>query len=558
MFKENTAHLQEELFGFNNYLPESKRGKLAKSKENAFYNIIFRNIDENLFSGLYSDKKSRPNAPINTMVAFLILRSHKSLTYKEMFEEIDYDLRMRTALGLSDLEETPFSEPTIFDFQNRINEYELKTGINLFELVFDELTKKQLKALKIKTDIQRSDSFLAASNIRDYSRVQLLVEVILRFHRILSERDKKKYNELFSRYIKKTSHKFIYDLERSKLPKELEKLGLIYRGILDNFKKNYGDREIYKIVERVFGEHYRTDNKIVIVKDTKQLHSGILQSPDDREATYRKKDTQKSKGQVINLTETAHPDNELNLINDIAVEKNNTSDEKILNNRIEKIKEKTPDLSELHTDGAFGSEANDKKMKELGINHIQTAVKGRKAEVEMKIEKEGNENYKVSCPNQQVTSAKTRKRNKAVFDMTICLSCHLKESCKTQIQKQESQRVFYFTEEDFLKNKRRIAIRKLPIERRKIRPNVEATVNEFRQEMNHKGKLKVRGAFKTEVYAYTRGIGINFGRIFRYLKKKDRLLWQMGIFITLIKIICGIFKKMTRKIRILTYSASFS
>ncbi len=412
--------------------------------------------------------------------------------------------------------------------------------------------------MKIKTDIQRSDSFLAASNIRDYSRVQLLVEVILRFHRILSERDKKKYNELFSRYIKKTSHKFIYDLERSKLPKELEKLGLIYRGILDNFKKNYGDREIYKIVERVFGEHYRTDNKIVIVKDTKQLHSGILQSPDDREATYRKKDTQKSKGQVINLTETAHPDNELNLINDIAVEKNNTSDEKILNNRIEKIKEKTPDLSELHTDGAFGSEANDKKMKELGINHIQTAVKGRKAEVEMKIEKEGNENYKVSCPNQQVTSAKTRKRNKAVFDMTICLSCHLKESCKTQIQKQESQRVFYFTEEDFLKNKRRIAIRKLPIERRKIRPNVEATVNEFRQEMNHKGKLKVRGAFKTEVYAYTRGIGINFGRIFRYLKKKDRLLWQMGIFITLIKIICGIFKKMTRKIRILTYSASFS
>ncbi len=129
-------------------------------------------------------------------------------------------------------------------------------------------------------------------------------------------------------------------------------------------------------------------------------------------------------------------------------------------------------------------------MKELGINHIQTAVKGRKAEVEMKIEKGGNENYKISCLNQQVTSAKTRKRNKAIFDITICLSYFLKESCKTQIQRQESQRVFYFTEEDFLKNKRRIAIRKLPIERRKIRPNIEATVNEFRQEMNHKGKFR--------------------------------------------------------------------
>ena len=250
MFKKNTAHLQEELFGFDNYLSETKREKLRNSKEKAFYNIIFRNIDEKLFSVLYSDKKSHPNAPINTMVAFLILRSHKGLTYKEMFEQIDYDLRMRTALGLSDLEKTPFSEPTIFDFQNRINRYELKTGINLFELVFDGLTKRQLKVLKIRTDIQRSDSFLAASNIRDYSRVQLLVEVILRFHRILSDRDKKRYNELFSRYTKKTSHKFIYDLERSELPKELEKLGLIYREILDNFKKNYGDREIYKILDR--------------------------------------------------------------------------------------------------------------------------------------------------------------------------------------------------------------------------------------------------------------------------------------------------------------------
>ena len=41
---------------------------------------------------------------------------------------------------------------------------------------FDGLTKEQLKRLKIKTDIQRSDSFMAMSNIRSYGWVQLLIE----------------------------------------------------------------------------------------------------------------------------------------------------------------------------------------------------------------------------------------------------------------------------------------------------------------------------------------------------------------------------------------------
>ena len=41
-----------------------------------------------------------------------------------------------------------------------------------------------------------------------------------------------------------------------------------------------------------------------------------------------------------------------------------------MNDRIEPLKEKTPDLKELHTDEAFGSEDNDKKFEELGITHI--------------------------------------------------------------------------------------------------------------------------------------------------------------------------------------------
>ena len=57
----------------------------------------------------------------------------------------------------------------------------------------------------------------------------------------------------------------------------------------------------------------------------------------------------------------------------------------------------------------------------------------------------------------------------------------------------------------------------IPNERRKIRPNIEATIKEFTKSFNHKGKLRYRGAFRTALYALGTTIGINFGRIYRYI-----------------------------------------
>jgi len=81
------------------------------------------------------------------------------------------------------------------------------------------------------------------------------------------------------------------------------------------------------------------------------------------DATCRQKRDQESRGQTIHVNETAHPDNQLNLITDVAVAPNNTDDGKILNARLEKMVEKTPDLDELHTDGAYGNEDNDRDGK---------------------------------------------------------------------------------------------------------------------------------------------------------------------------------------------------
>lgn len=512
MFKKNTEHLQNNLYPIKNELSKEKKDKLEKSEEVYFYNTIFCNIKEEDFQAIYREDIGSPNAPINSMLASLILMNKHYWTYEELFNHIDFDLLTRTALGLQTLHETPYCQATLFNFQNKLCEYYIRTGNNLIERVFDGLSKEQLKTLKIKTDIQRSDSTLIGSNIRNYTRLQLLVEVIIRVHRILTDDDKKDYESYFSSYVKQTSGQFIYRLKGKDTAEKLNEIGQMYYWINANLKGKYGSSEIFSVFERAYFEHFKTVNEKIEIRPNEEMHSGMLQSPDDVDASYRKKGTQISKGQVVNITETANPENPIQLITDIVVKPNNLDDSEILNQRIEIIKGKTPDLVEMHTDGGYGSEDNDKKMEAEKINHIQTAIRGREEKVEMKLEKINDNTYKVSCSKQCVESEKTGKRNKAVFNSGVCKECPFIKDCQTMPMKKG--RVFYFKDKYYLMKKRQDNILNIPKERRGLRPNVEASVKEIK--CPTKGKLKVRGAFKTIIYAFTRGISVNFGRIYRF------------------------------------------
>lgn len=91
---------------------------------------------------------------------------------------------------------------------------------------------------------------------------------------------------------------------------------------------------------------------------------------------------------ILTATETCNPENEVQLITDVHVTANNRDDSDELHDRLDCIKEKTPDIQVLYTDVGYGSEENDKKMKKMEIKQIQTAIKGRESAVDITIEKE--------------------------------------------------------------------------------------------------------------------------------------------------------------------------
>jgi Transposase DDE domain./Transposase domain (DUF772). len=494
-------------------LGKSQKKAYLESRERWFYELVFKRIDEKGFAPLYSEGKSRPNAPINCMVGAMILQSTQRWSYEFLMRQVRFDLLTRAALGLSSLDEVPFCEATLFNFQNRLIEYEVATGVHLIEQVFDGLTAEQLAILKIKTDLQRCDSLQIESNIRTYSRIQLLIEVVLRVYRLLSEDDKRRFVSVVSPYTGKTSGQYVYKVEQANFSKELEQLAGVYQALRETVQTRYGETDIARIFDRVFEEHFTVTNDTISVKAPEALHSGCLQSPDDEDATYRKKRGIGYRGHILTATETCNPENEVQLITDVHVTANNRDDSDELHDRLDGIKEKTPDIEILYTDGGYGSEKNDEKMGILEIKQIQTAIKGRESAVDITITKSEDGSYEVGCPYQVAEVCQTRKRWKAIMSGKVCGTCPMRDTCPSHARR--SCRVVYFDAQDVLRQKRQRNIRALPTEMRKLRANVEATMREFSRRTEG-GKLKVRGMFKAQLFALTTAIGINFGRVYRY------------------------------------------
>jgi hypothetical protein len=344
--------------------------------------------------------------------------------------------------------------------------------------------------------------------------------MLIRLHRALSPEDQTRCEELFAPYIQKTSGQYIYGLSKDDLDGQLAAIGAVYHQVHTMLAATYQDVEVFRIFSRVYADHFAIVEERVVVRPGAEMGTDTVQSPDDLDATYRFKSGRSYQGQAVNVVETAHPDNPLQLIIDVTVAKNNRDDSDILHERIDAIKEKTPDLDEMHHDGGFGSEENDTKFAHHGVTVIQTGIKGFAAKgVPIEITEVSPDWYTVSCPSQTVQASPSWTRWKADFLQEGCAGCAMSEEC--QLKKTKAGRVYYFNRAEYLKKKRLKNIETIDKERRTLRANVEATVAEFKRKM-HNGKLKVRGRFRTTVFAFSMAVSINFGRIYRHRYRKKR------------------------------------
>jgi len=250
-------------------------------------------------------------------------------------------IQVRYALGYRQLGEGYFEIRTVYYFRERLSRYIQESGINLLEKAFEQVTDAQIRAFQLKTGKQRMDSTQIASNICVLGRLQLLVEVIQRVHRMLSKEDQERYGEAFAAYTKGHAGQYVNHLRGGDTGEHLQKIGEMMQWLIEELRPGYGKEPVYQMFARVFDEHYRIEESGLKIKTGKELSAKSLQSPDDWEATYREKAKKSYKGYVANIIETCDPENELQLVTKIQVAPNTVEDAKLMEEALPDLKERT-------------------------------------------------------------------------------------------------------------------------------------------------------------------------------------------------------------------------
>lgn len=517
MFRENNKHKENLLFDFySTFLSNDQRGKLDEGWGKRYYEEIFKNIDESIFTKIYSEKYSRPNFPINILVSLLILKMKFNYSDEELFEQYNYNIMFRYALGLRDFGEYPLVPRTYYNFKKRLIEYEETTGIKLIEELFQRLNDIIKIKYNIKSKEQRVDSTLIWSNIKKMSRLELCIETFKKFYSSL----KIKPDNEVEKYVLSESDNYCFKLRKEEVVKELESIGFI----LYKYYKRYLKDEIichtpeFKLIERLLYEQFEVneDKEMVTPKENKEIKSSFLQSPHDPEATYRQKGNIKSEGYVVTVTETAKENNLFNIITDIDVSQNIESDGKILEKKIENFKENG--VEKIYADGGYDEDGLFNTAEENNVEIVLTGLKGKERESgKIKIEDFDIEKDRINkCPLGYTPTNIENFFNKIKisFDSSMCEKCANREQCLVKKKKNCYQIIVKksYLKKSYLRKQMTPDIYKKAVG---IRAISESSMKQIKW-CCYKDKIRFRRQKNIRIIFIARAIAINFGRINGY------------------------------------------
>jgi hypothetical protein len=534
MFRRNDHHLQWPLLSDLDALPPKLKKRLEASWAGTFYREIFVRLDEKPFAVLYWDEASRPNIPINVLVGLETLKAGFGWSDEEMDENFCFDLQVRYALGYRQLGEGHFELRTMYNFRHRLSEHMQTTGEDLLAQAFAQVTDEQVVAFGLKTNKLRMDSTQIASNIRQYSRLQLLVEVLQRVQRDLSEADQQTYAPEFAAYLKGSSGQYVYRVKPEAYASHLEQIGQVMHKLVLELAAAYAAHPSYQMLVRVFNEHFIIaeneggDDEGLRPRQGQELSAASLQSPDDGVASYRQKHGQDFTGYVANLAETCHSTNPFQLIVDLQTEPNTTDDAAMLAESLPSLKERTG-LDEMHTDGGYNSPEVDQVMRQYQVEQVQTAIRGRQAnpaklnldDFIWEVDPQGQP-LALTAPTGQRTDIEPGRqpdRYIARFNPPPPPASSPPASA-TPATKPAPPPVWYFSQQQLDLALRRQRSAQARTEGSNLRVAIEATVGAVKRPFNN-DQLPVRGPFRVKMMVWGSAFMVNLRRIHRYQTVKN-------------------------------------
>jgi len=508
MFKKTSNKTQLGLFSNPNSFLTDRSERFYE--QNDYWHNLFRiqvtlRVEESLFEPLYSRQTGSPNSFIRVMVAMMILKEANRWSDSQLFEQCRFNLLVRSALGLVNIDDLLPSESTYYLLHKRIVDHEREGNTNLLEETFAAVTTGQAKEFQVSGRSIRMDSKLLGSNIAWLSRYELVHETLRLFCyktgiKLLESTLSPAELDLVQGLLSEKGNKVVYRCTGEEVRIRLVDLGMLAYRLLEVFEGSSDTH--YATVSRLFEEQFEVSGqKTVIPKPKESIAADSIQSPHDPDCHYRNKDGNQIKGYSVNVTESCDKQG-LNLISNVEVKKADAADNGFLEKGVVQSGKVFCDpVENIHADGAYHSPSNQAFVAKNKAELLLNAIQGAKGRYDLEIDEAGT------------VTVKDLKTG------LILAALKMKTSEKWRIKTDEHYR--YFTDKEITACQLRKKIAAIPQEILNIRNNVEATIFQLGYHYPN-DKTRYRGLVRHKMWANIRCLWVNFVRIVKHVLKKEQ------------------------------------
>ena len=517
-FKENNYQQLSINDSFSGLTAREQKA-LETSWAHIFATEIFPAIDEKRFSVLYSDKASRPNAPVNVIVGALIIKELFDYSDDEMVENLMLDLHLQYALHTTSFEEQPLSDKTLSRFRKRCYDYETLHNIDLYHDCVNDLSSSIAKMMKLNGRIRRMDSMMIAANIRKLSRLELMYTCMAKLVGYLTKQHPQIITEQLKHYTDTEDYNLLfYHCREEDNDKKQQQLLNDCDELIRICNVDFEDVTEYELFIRCVSEQTKVENGVrrFCTKEDKQLHSKTMINPSDPEATYRTKAKVAHRGYVANLEETVGKNG--SVVTDYEYEPNIYSDTQFLKDRLEELPEQEDPLL-LVTDGGYFSDKNVETAAKKNIQLVTTGLTGLNARDILSCFVYNEEQTKVhQCPagyKPRSSYAIGTEKIRSSFERIQCETCPYREQCRPKIHKRVAQVTIYQKSIIRAILQKKIASKEFR-DYARLRNGIDTVPSNIRRNY-HLEKLP-RGKQRGKFFFGCKIAALNFRKLFRYRK----------------------------------------
>jgi hypothetical protein len=509
---------------FDPVLTDQTRKRLLNGWPGIFRHVILELMPVEAIAGHFHPVMGRPTKELYSMAGLMLIMEFMDWTKDQALDAYCFHMNVHYALNL---------EPVAQELSIRT----LERYIALFEeddlakKVLHEVTTRLVDLLALRIDQQRLDSTHVFSDMAQFGRTRLMGVAIKRFlsqvkrhapqdYQVLDETLRRRYapseHQLFADTAKGT------EARRHLRQQVAEDLYGLIRHFSD--RPEHTQRSTYKTMERIFSEQCRVEEEMVTVKD--KTGGSVMQNPSDPDATY---DGHKGPGYQVQIAETCHPDNEVQLITCAIPQTAAEPDPKAVAPVLEDLKASNLLPEQMLVDSAYSSDANVCQAEQQGVELVGPVPAGtdpskdiHSLSIDDFVVDEGGE--VVQCcpaghvPQSSVHDVSTGK-TRTVMPATACGRCEYLHECPVR-QGREGFYLEHTASQRRLAGRRREEATEAFRQRYRLRAGIEGTNSGLKRRLGM-DRVRVRGAPGVFRVLYLKITGWNILRASVYARMRE-------------------------------------